>query len=229
MPHRFMLTAGSAFGPYLVRERLGAGGMGEVYLAFDNRLQRDVALKVLTDGGADAASRLIREARLASTLGHPNICTVFEAGEIDGQPFIAMERVAGEPLSDIVRRERLAADRVMRLGAQMAEGLAHAHAHGVVHRDFKSSNVMVAADGRVKILDFGIAIRRAMHERAVTEVATQSVERTDGMSGTLPYMSPEVLRGGDADARSDIWALGVVVFEMASGRRPFVGGTPSTS
>lgn len=220
-----MLTADSAFGPYVVRERLGAGGMGEVYLAFDTRLQRDVALKVLTDEGTDAAPRVIREARLASTLNHPNICTVFEAGEIDGQAFIAMERVAGQPLSELVRRERLAADRVIRLGAQMAEGLAHAHARGVVHRDFKSSNVIVSADGRVKILDFGLAIRRATPERNVTEMATQSVERGDGLSGTLPYMAPEVLRGGDADARSDIWALGIVLFEMVSGRRPFGGAT----
>jgi serine/threonine-protein kinase len=219
-----MLQEGASFGPYHVRHRLGAGGMGEVYLAFDTRLQRDVALKVLTAGGADSASRLIHEARLASTLGHPNICTVFEAGEIDGQAFIAMERVTGQALSALVRRERLSADRVIRLGVQMADGLAHAHAHGVVHRDFKSGNVIVGADGRVKILDFGIAIRVAADVHEPTAAATQSVEARDALAGTLPYMPPEVLRGGTADARSDIWALGVVLFEMAAGHRPFAGG-----
>ncbi|MBI3401839.1 MAG: protein kinase [Acidobacteria bacterium] len=219
-----MLQEGASFGPYHVRHRLGAGGMGEVYLAFDSRLQRDVALKVLTTGGADAASRLIREARLASTLGHPNICTVFEAGEIDGQAFIAMEHVAGQPLSHLVRRERLSVDRVIRLGVQMADGLAHAHAQGVVHRDFKSSNVIVGADGRIKILDFGIAIRVAADVHEPTAAATQSVEARETLAGTLPYMAPEVLRGGTADARSDIWALGVVLFEMAAAHRPFAGG-----
>jgi eukaryotic-like serine/threonine-protein kinase len=220
-----MIQAGATFGPYLVRHRLGAGGMGEVYLAFDSRLQRDVALKVLTAGGADAETRLIREARLASALGHPNICTVFEAGEIDGQAFIAMERVAGQPLSDLIRSERLSSGRVIRLGVQMADGLAHAHAQGVVHRDFKSGNVIVGQDGRLKILDFGIAIRQSRDSYEPTAVATESVEGADPLAGTLPYMAPEVLRGGAADARGDVWALGVVLFEMAAGRRPFAGDT----
>jgi serine/threonine-protein kinase len=219
------LTPGTRLGPYEVIAPLGAGGMGEVYLAFDSRLQREVALKVLTAGGGDAATRLIREARVASALGHPNICTVFEASEIDGQAFIAMERVSGRSLSDLVRSERLLADRVIRLGAQMADALAHAHAQGVVHRDFKSGNVMVGADGRLKILDFGIAIRHAPDGREQTAVATESVDRADLMAGTLPYMAPEVLRGAAADTRGDVWALGVVLFEMAAGRRPFAGDT----
>src|SRR4051794_10374731 len=183
--------------------------MGEAYLAFDSRLRRDVALKVLTAGGGDAATRLIREARLASALGHPNICTVFEAGEIDGQAFIAMERVRGRPLSDLIRSERLLADRVIRLGVQMADALAHAHALEVVHRDFKSANVMVGADGRLKILDFGIAIRKARDGHEPTATATETVEGADPLAGTLPYMAPEVLRGVVADARADVWALGV--------------------
>ena len=199
--------------------------MGEVYLAFDTRLQREVALKVLTQSD-DASRRLTHEARLASRLTHPFICTVFEAGESDGQPFIAMERVAGEALSAVVGRERLSPDRVIHLGAQMAEALAHAHANGVVHRDFKSANVIVCPDGRVKILDFGIAIHAGADRQPITEEATASIDPRHSLAGTLAYMAPEVLRGGTADARSDVWALGVVLFEMACGRRPFEGGTP---
>ncbi|HEV3140754.1 MAG TPA: serine/threonine-protein kinase, partial [Vicinamibacterales bacterium] len=220
------LSFGARLGPYEILARLGAGGMGEVYLAFDTRLQREVALKVLAGSDADALLRLTREARLASKLTHPGICTVFESGEIDGQAFIAMERVAGPPLSELVGRERLSPDRVMRLGAQMAEALAHAHEHGVVHRDFKSGNVIICPDGRIKILDFGIAIRSGAEGRALTREATASVDRGDSLAGTLAYMAPEVLRGETADARSDIWALGVVLFEMTCGRRPFAGSSP---
>ena len=220
------LSSGQRLGPYEIRAPLGAGGMGEVYLAYDTRLQRDVALKVLTGSGADAAARLTREARLASKLTHPGICTIFEAGEIDGRAFIAMERVAGEPLSELVGRGRLSPDRVIRLGAQMAEALAHAHTHGVVHRDFKSANVIIGPDGRIKILDFGIAIRSGVEGQLRTRDATASVDGGDSIAGTLAYMAPEVLRGEIADARSDIWALGVVLFEMASGRRPFAGSSP---
>ena len=138
-----------------------------------------------------------------------------------------MERVAGEPLSALVGRERLSPDRVIHLGAQMAEALAHAHAHGVVHRDFKSANVIVCPDGRIKILDFGIAIRAGTAGyQPLTREVTASVDGGGSVAGTLAYMAPEVLRGETADARSDIWALGVVLYEMASGRRPFTGGTP---
>ncbi len=200
--------------------------MGEVYLAFDTRLQRDVALKVLSDDDADALRRLTREARLASRLTHPFICTVFEAGETNGQAFIAMERVEGEPLSEHIGRGRLPHDRVMRLGAQMAEALAYAHTHGVVHRDFKSANVMVNPDGRIKILDFGIAIRTGAEGQPLTNEVTATFDRGHSLAGTLAYMAPEVLRGEAADARSDIWALGVVLFEMVSGDRPFAGTTP---
>ena len=142
------LSAGTRLGPYEILAPLGAGGMGEVYLAFDSRLRRDVALKVLPGGGDEAASvRLIREARLASTLSHPNICTVFEAGEIDGRAFIAMERVAGQALSAIVQAAPLPVERAIRIGTQIADGLTHAHAQGIVHRDLKSANVFVSADG----------------------------------------------------------------------------------
>jgi TolB-like protein/Tfp pilus assembly protein PilF len=221
-----VLQEGLSFGPYRVRHRLGAGAMGEVYLAFDARLQRDVALKVLSAKGDDhdaASQRLIGEARLASTLSHPNICTVFEAGEIDGRPFIAMERVDGDPLSAIIQRKTLSTERVLRIGALIADGLAHAHAHGVVHRDLKSSNVLVAPNGSVKILDFGLATR-VVESGEPTEVATRPARETM-MCGTVPYMAPEVLRGAAADPRSDLWALGVMLFEMVARRRPFGGRT----
>jgi serine/threonine protein kinase len=172
-----MLEEGASFGPYHIRKQLGAGGMGEVYLAFDSRLQRDVALKVLVAEGDEAASvRLIREARLASTLSHHNICTVFEAGQIDGQAFIAMERVVGRTLSAVVEAGPLSTDRTIRLGMQIADGLGHAHAQGIVHRDLKSANVVVSPDGRVKILDFGLAARLTPDMSAQTVQATQSIQ-----------------------------------------------------
>jgi len=224
------LAPGVRLGPYEIRSVLGSGGMGDVYLAFDTRLQREVALKMLTGRVAGASDRLTREARFASKLTHPGICTVFETGEIDGHAFIAMERVAGEPLSDLVARGRLSPERTARLGAQMAEALAHAHAQGVVHRDFKSANVIVSPDGRIKVLDFGIAITAApgapgAADGSQTREATVSVDRDRSLAGTLAYMAPETLRGAVADARSDIWSLGVVLFEMAAGRRPFTGSS----
>ena len=201
--------------------------MGEVYLAFDSRLQRDVALKVLPGDGDESASvRLIREARLASALSHQNVCIVFEAGEIGGQPFIAMERVAGETLSDVIHGAPLPIDRVIRIGTQIADGLAHAHAQGIVHRDLKSANVVVSANGGVKILDFGLATRVMPDVSARTESVTLLIQPDQGFAGTLAYMAPEILKGGRAEARSDIWALGVVLFEMTAGRRPFAGSTP---
>ena len=220
------LAAGSRLGPYAIVSALGAGGMGEVYLAIDTRLEREVALKLLAapDTTQAAGANLIREARLASTLSHPNVCTVFEAGEIDGRTFIAMERVDGRSLSAIIRDGPLPADRAIRLGSQIADGLAHAHQRGVVHRDLKPANILVTSDGRIKILDFGVA-RRGLPERNGGTQSTRTAEADAALAGTLPYMAPEVLRGDTADARSDVWALGVVLFEMASGRRPFEGRT----
>src|SRR5512137_1135443 len=154
------LAAGSRVGPYEVKALLGAGGMGQVWRAHDTRLERDVALKVLpaeTLGDATARARLIREARLASKLNHPHICTIYEVGEADDQTFIAMELVEGRPLSARLARGALPTDEVVRYGQQLAAALAHAHARGVVHRDFKSANVVVTPEGQVKVLDFGLA------------------------------------------------------------------------
>jgi eukaryotic-like serine/threonine-protein kinase len=235
---------GSMLGPYRVLEKLGAGGMGEVYRARDSRLERDVALKVLpaaTLGDETARARLVREARLASRLNHPHICTIYDVGETDvsvdstGSPeagaglrsaYIAMELVEGQPLSARVAEGPLPTDEVIRYGQQLADALAHAHARGVVHRDFKSGNVVVTPEGQVKVLDFGLAKRLTDEALAeVTTVAPQSLTAPGMVAGTLAYMAPEQLRGRPADARSDIWALGVVLYEMAAGRRPFEGQT----
>jgi serine/threonine protein kinase len=158
------LAAGSRLGPYEILAAIGAGGMGEVYKARDTRLERDVALKVLpaaTLTDATARARLVREARLASKLNHPHICTIYEVGETEGQTHIAMELVEGQTLSARLQGGALAIDDVVRYGQQLASALAHAHARGVVHRDFKSANVVVTPDGQVKVLDFGLARRLA--------------------------------------------------------------------
>src|SRR5512137_2210265 len=224
------LAAGTCIGPYDITAPLGAGGMGQVWRAHDTRLQRDVALKVLpadTLGDATARARLIREARLASKLNHPNICTIYEVGEADGQTFIAMELVEGRPLSDLLTDGGLPAGKVLDIGRQLADALAHAHDRGVVHRDLKSNNVIVTPEGRVKVLDFGLAKRLAPEAGADATTLTRQASLTEvGMIvGTLAYMAPEQLRGEGAGARSDVWALGVMLHEMAAGARPFRGAT----
>src|SRR5512135_1216242 len=223
------LVAGSRVGPYEILSKVGEGGMGEVWRAHDTRLERDVALKVLPAealGDDTARARLIREARLASKLNHPHICTIYEVGESEGQTFIAMELVEGQPLSARVADGALPVEQILRYGQQMADALAHAHGRGVVHRDFKSANVVVTPDGQVKVLDFGLAKRLSGEELAeVTTVSRHSLTAPGVVAGTLAYMAPEQLKGQPADARSDIWALGVVLYELAAGQRPFQGQT----
>jgi serine/threonine-protein kinase len=203
--------------------------MGEVYRARDSRLEREVALKVLpaaTEADDVARKRLLREARLASKLNHPNICTIYEVGEDDGVAFIAMELVSGETLTERLSSGPISTDEVLRLGREMADGLAHAHASGVVHRDFKSGNVVITSEGRAKVLDFGLAARISGEELGeATTYSVDSLELSGKIVGTLAYMAPEQLKGEAADARSDLWALGVVLYEMASGVRPFQGKT----
>jgi len=232
------LAAETRVGPFEVLSLLGAGGMGEVYRARDTRLGREVALKVLpaatlTDDSARA--RLLREARLASQLNHPHICTIHEVGEAvpstdstgSGQAvtYIAMELVEGQPLSARLADGPLPTEQLLRFGSQVADALAHAHGHGVVHRGLKSANVVITPEGRAKVLDFGLAKRLDEQKPdAVTRLQTSLTE--PGMVvGTLSCMAPEQLRGEPADARSDIWALGVVLFEMAAGARLFQGQT----
>jgi serine/threonine protein kinase len=215
---RHTSLSGHMIGRYEVGRLLGAGGMGEVYAARDVELGRQVALKVATGVDAHAQTRLRREAQHASQLNHPHICTIHEVGAADGQSYIVMEYVDGERLSDIIPTTGLPVETVLRYGIQIADALAHAHRNGVTHRDLKSANIAVTSEGRAKVLDFGLARR---HVPGIEK----SLTAEGSVAGTLAYMAPELLRGKDADACSDIWALGVVLHEMAAGSRPFGGGT----
>ena len=216
---------------YRIIGRLGAGGMGEVYRARDEQLDRDVAVKVLPTSSNDdptARARLVREAKAAAALNHPNICTVHEVGEADGQAYIAMELVEGQTLSAMLLSGPLAADDVAYYGRQLTDALTHAHERGIIHRDLKSNNVIVTPDRRVKVLDFGLA-KRAVDSDMTAAAVTQmhaSLTQAGTAVGTLPYMSPEQLRGENVQVSSDIWALGVVLYEMSTGTRPFKGNTP---
>ncbi len=218
------LEPGTRLGPYDLQSRLGGGGMGEVWKAYDPKLQRTVGIKILYET-EDAASRILAEARAASALNHPHICTIHDVGEADGQSFIVMEHVEGRPLSELIPSDGLPAESVIRYGTQIADALAHAHEHGIVNRDLKSANVVITPDGRAKVLDFGVADKLpAADAEAVTK--TQAAPAQSGLLvGTLAYMAPEQLRGEKATPRSDVWSLGVLLYEMASGRLPFEGVT----
>jgi len=215
------------FGHYLVLEQAGAGAMGVVYRARDERLQREVALKLPAEGALlneELRVKWLAEARAASGLNHQNICTIYEVGEYEGQPYIAMEYLAGRPLNECIPDDGLPTETVLEYGAQIASALEHAHTHGVLHRDLKSANVRQSGSGQVKVLDFGLAIslKDASLEGATQTSATES---TAGAPGTLAYLAPEVLTGTPADAQADIWALGVLLYEMASRAHPFPGRT----
>ena len=214
---------GETLGHYRIEARLGAGGMGVVYRAQDEKLHRTVAIKVVGGGKVkpDERARLLDEARAASHLTHPNICTVYEVGEANGHAFIAMEFVAGRLLSEIIPQGGLPAETVVRLGAQIAGALAHAHDRGVIHRDLKTANVAVNDQGP-KVLDFGIA-RRTLSSDSDGETRPLSPTESNVVFGTLAYVAPEVLLGEPADVRSDIWAFGVMLWEMATGELPFSG------
>ena len=224
-----MARPGDKLGAFEVLDPLGSGGMGEVYRAHDVRLQRHVALKLLPPahaGDDEARARLLREARAAAALNHPHICTIYEVGEADGQVYIAMELVDGQPLDRCIPAQGLPASTVHDYARQVVDAVAHAHASGILHRDLKTSNIMVTSDGRVKVLDFGLAKRTAVADpAAATTGAVTMVSRPGRITGTLAYMSPEQLRGQPATAASDVWGLGVVLHEMAAGERPFEGQT----
>ncbi|MCU1240905.1 MAG: serine/threonine-protein kinase [Candidatus Acidoferrum typicum] len=199
--------------------------MGVVYRAEDTALGRTVALKFLSSQIAQDPKRVERfrdEARTASSLNHPNICTIYEVGEQEGELFIAMEYVEGRPLSESLREGGMAVETVLRYGRQISGALEHAHERGIVHRDLKPANVVITPNGTAKILDFGLAKRSDpdLQRKTTQGVATES---SVGLTGTLPYMSPEQLQGGETGPQSDIWSLGVMLYEMASGARPFRG------
>src|SRR6202045_3986835 len=210
---------------YRLLEPLGSGGMGVVYRAEDTALGRTVALKFLPPQivhDPKQVQRFREEARTASALNHPNICTIYEVSEEQGEMFIAMEFVEGRPLSESIRDGRMSTSSVVRYARQIAGALEHAHARGVIHRDLKPLNIVITPEGDAKILDFGLAKRTDPND--VTRKTLQAVTATTiGLAGTMPYMSPEQLEGGDASARSDIWALGIVMYEMAAGVKPFSG------
>ncbi|HET9178678.1 MAG TPA: protein kinase [Terriglobia bacterium] len=216
--------AGSTVYHYHILKKLGGGGMGIVYEAEDTQLGRRVALKFLPiDAAADARSleRFHREARAASALGHPNICTVYDIGEHDGRPFIAMELIEGQTIAEVVRRGPLATEEAVGISRQIAEALVEAHERNIIHRDLKPANVMVTAKGRVKVLDFGLAkwVRPVEADASTEESLSQT--RPGAIMGTIPYMAPEQLRGEAVDRRTDLYALGVILYEMATGVRPF--------
>ena len=225
-----LLSTGARLAHYRIAGPLGTGGMGEVYRARDEQLDRDIAVKVLPSASFDdpaARARLVREARAAAALNHPNVCHIYKVGEADGHAYIAMELVEGQTLSAKLANGALPADRVLDYGRQLASALAHAHDRGVVHRDLKSNNVIVTSDGHVKVLDFGLAKRLTETDVAAAVTQAQVSLTQPGIAvGTLPYMSPEQLRGERAQPSSDIWSLGVVLYEMSSGMRPFGGQTP---
>lgn len=216
-------------GQFRILGKIGAGGMGEVYRARDEKLQRDVAIKIVAESEfADATSRarLLREARSAAGLNHPNICVVHEVGESEGKTFIAMECIDGESLSSRIARSPLSTQEVVRFGLQLADALAHAHERGVVHRDLKPANIVVTPEQRLKVLDFGLAKRALESDAANADDATDVLVTARGaITGTPAYMAPEQLRGLAADARSDIWAMGVILHEMITRKRPFAGNT----
>jgi tetratricopeptide (TPR) repeat protein/predicted Ser/Thr protein kinase len=223
---------GRSFSHFRILEHLGTGGMGEVYLAEDVRLGRPVALKMLPACRREEDEerhRLLAEARMVSALNHPGIAVVYEVDEVRGDDgaigFLAMEYVPGLPIDEWARRERPDLDRRLVAAAEVAEALAHAHAQGIVHRDVKPSNVLVSNAGRVKVLDFGVAVRRDPAATATATTVTSLVAVDARVGGTLGYMAPEQAMGYDVDARADAFAFGVVLYELLAGEAPFRGST----
>ena len=215
------LAGGQRFGHYEIVRQLGAGGMGEVYLARDVKLNRRVALKVLPEnlsGETDANRRLVREAQAAATLDHPNICQIYEIAETGSSTFIVMQYVSGETLAAKLAKERLSLQTSLDLAIQIADALAEAHAHHIIHRDIKPANIIINDRGQAKVLDFGLAKFVRVESEEETE---QMLSKPGAIMGTVPYMSPEQVRGGTLDARSDIFSFGALVYEMLGGKQPF--------
>src|SRR6202158_2892011 len=222
------LASGLMVGPYEIVAPLGAGGMGEVYRAKDARLGRDVAIKILPasfSADPDPLRRFEQEARAAGVLNHPNITAVHDIGEHEGAPYVVQELLEGETLRSALSGGNLSQRKAIDYSLQIAHGLAAAHEKGIVHRDLKPENLFVTKDGRLKILDFGLA--KLTHTEAgpeVTSLPTASAGTKPGVvMGTLGYVSPEQLKGKPADARSDIFSFGAVLYEMLSGQRAFRG------
>jgi serine/threonine protein kinase len=219
------LASGTRLGPYEVIAQIDAGGMGEVYKARDTRLDRFVAIKVLPPGVADhpvRRDRFDREARIISSLNHPHICTLYDVGHQDGDAYLVMELIEAQTLAERLAKGPLPLQQAFEYAIQIAEALDAAHRCGIVHRDLKPTNVMLTKAG-VKLLDFGVA---KMKQKGTTTSSTLTAEGM--LVGTLHYMAPEQFDGREADARSDIFAFGAVLFEMLTGARAFAGQNPST-
>src|SRR6267378_1738081 len=218
---------------YRLIAKIGAGGMGQVYVAQDTKLDRKVAIKFLHEEfskDADKLNRFVQEAKAASALNHPNILTVYEIGEVDGKNYIATELIDGKTLREhLSQKESLRLSAILKIGVQVSEALSAAHQAGIIHRDIKPENIMIRSDGYAKVLDFGLAklTEKKKADDVSLEDATKAfVNTTPGMvMGTVSYMSPEQARGKETDARTDLWSLGVVLYEMLSGKVPFTGET----
>ncbi len=218
---------GTTLAQYRIEASLGEGGMGHVYLAMDTRLGRQVAIKILSPDLAQDPSnlqRFLQEARLASSLSHPNIAYIHEIGQAGGMHFLAMEYIEGESLTKKIAHAPLPIADVVAIGSQIADALDAAHSKGIVHRDIKPSNVIITPQGRVKVLDFGLAKLQSPRQ---AQDETQVLSSPGAVIGTVEYMSPEQALGGEVDHRSDLFSLGAVLYEMCTGRVPFAGNTPS--
>src|SRR6188508_2423620 len=223
------LIPGTRLGTYEIVAPLGAGGMGEVYRARDTRLGREIAIKVLpadVSASPERLARFEREARTVAGLNHPNIVTLFSVEDEDGVRFLTMELVEGQTLANLVMPGGLPLARVLDISIPLTDALIAAHERGVIHRDLKPGNVMVTRDGRVKVLDFGLAkSQETATPSEDTTTAASPVSQGGQVMGTVPYMAPEQIRGEMADARTDLFALGIMLYELSTGRRPFAGET----
>jgi serine/threonine protein kinase len=224
------LVPGARLGPYEILSLLGTGGMGEVYRAHDPKLKRDVAIKVLpqhTAADPDRRARFEREAQSIAALNHPNIVTIHSVEDADGMLFLTMELVDGQPLDEVIVKGGLPLARLLALAIPLADAVSAAHQKGITHRDLKPTNVMVTADGRVKVLDFGLAklVEATPVVQGVSELQTRALTGEGRIVGTVAYMSPEQAEGKPVDHRSDIFSLGVMLYELSTGERPFTGDT----
>ena len=220
---------GQSISHYKIISLLGKGGMGEVYQARDTKLDRTVALKILPADVATDAERMrrfVREAKAASALNHPHVATIYEIGEGESVRFIAMEYVEGQTLAAKINGQPLAIKEIVEIGSQIADALDEAHSKGITHRDIKPANVMLTPRGQVKVLDFGLA-KIARPQRIDSNISTLAKTQSGVVMGTVPYMSPEQALGRDIDHRSDLFSLGAVLYEMATGRLPFAGANLS--